>query len=61
MERDEQRYKIELASKEETRESIVAKMKHRAQELKDKRETARKILVKEKLDQRFRYFISNSF
>lgn len=54
LEQDEEGYRQELLANEETRESRVEIMKARRQELKDKRENERKIIVEEKLTQRWR-------
>ncbi|KAJ3123694.1 Cilia- and flagella-associated protein 53 [Physocladia obscura] len=51
---DNERYSQELLDSEETRETVLAGMRARMEELKAKRETERKKIVEEKLLQRWR-------
>lgn len=52
---EEERYITELETQEETTEGRQNRMKERAKELKDRRETERKEYVAQKMEQKFRY------
>ena len=52
---EEQQYIVEMANKEETVLERQAKMRERAKQLKEKRESERLAFVEEKLEQQWRY------
>lgn len=54
MQHEEQIYMSEIAVRQETVLERQARMRERAKELRDKRETERKEFVEEKLEQRWR-------
>ena len=54
LQHEEQSYMSEIAVKQETTLERQARMRERAKELRDKRETERKEFVEEKLEQRWR-------
>lgn len=51
---DEEQYRVALIKKEETKEERIQRMKERMMELKSRREAERKLIVEEKLNQKWR-------